>query len=414
MNEKNKEIIEIRDPEIDVQAIMAEIREKIAQRREQGIYTSEIENGQSIPFPDPDLFSQGKGFHSTLVQKARLDLDLPIASHRRPPMSTLILVGKRFLRKILRWYFEQIGLQVESFQRAVVDELREQRSEIQQFIHEAGTLSKRIDVLQKNSEVLQKSLEVQGKSLEANVLWVKSVEEKIPKVMETKDPQGVVFLDTLKFNQRYGGQPEALRKRYERFASYFKGCRNVLDLGCGQGAFLKLMKNQGIPALGIDRDERMVQQCRNQGFDAVQGDVLSYLEGQKGNCIEGIFAAHLIEHLATSELLSFVKSCHKALRDGSPLVLISPNGCSVFVLTQAFYRDPTHVKPVHPDTLSFLLESQGFRELQVIPYEPVPPELQLSRIVDEKDPAQSALNRHIDEINRLLFGFQDYAVVAKK
>lgn len=403
MSGKDNEIIEIRDSELEVQVILAEIREKIAQRKREGVYTSDIETGQSTFFPGPDLFSKGAGILPSLAQKARLDLDLPIASHRRPPVSTMILVGKRFLRKILRWYFEKIGLQVESFQRGVVDALNIHQDHIQTL---ASGL-KRVDDLEKR-------LEANERSMEAKLLWVKSVEEKI---MERAQPKGLPVatgLDNLEFNRRFGGQPEVLRQRYERFASCFQGCRDVLDLGCGQGPFLELMRTGGIPAMGLDRDERMVQQCRERGMNAIQGEVLSYLEGLKPGSLGGIFAAHLVEHLPTSDLLAFIKSCHSALRENSPLVLISPNGCSVFVLTQAFYRDPTHVKPVHPDTLSFLLESQGFRELQVIPYEPVPPELQLSRAGDEKDPAQEALNRHIDEINSLLFGFQDYAVVAKK
>lgn len=403
MSEKDNEIIEIRDPEIDVQAILAEIREQIAQRKSAGVYTSDVETGQSIPFPGPDLFSKGAGILPSLAQKARLDLNLPIVSHRRPPVSTLILAGKRFLRKILRWYFEQIGLQVESFQRGVVDALNIHQDHLQSL---ASGLKRMDD--------LEKRLEANERSMEAKLLWVKSVEEKVMGGAQPKGLPVAAGLDNLEFNRRFGGQPEVLRQRYERFATCFKGCRDVLDLGCGQGAFLELMRTQGTPAMGLDRDERMVRQCRERELNAIQGEVLSYLEGLKPGSLGGIFAAHLVEHLSTSDLLAFIKSCHSALRESSPLVLISPNGCSVFVLTQAFYRDPTHVKPVHPDTLSFLLESQGFRDLQVIPYEPVPPELQLSRAGDEKDPAQEALNRHIDEINRLFFGFQDYAVVAKK
>jgi O-antigen chain-terminating methyltransferase len=306
----------------------------------------------------------------------------------------MIIAGKKFLRRIFRWYFEQIALQVESFQRGVVEALKIEKV--------------RLCSLEKKIEGLRSEFEITLSRIELMEDRIHFLAEKI------HAPLTEGAIDYLEFNRRYGGELGLLRRRYERFLVYFEGCRDVVDLGCGQGAFLELLHTHGILALGVDRDEKMVRQCRDQNLNVVKAEILSYLRVQKLGSLGGIFAAHLVEHLAPSELVTFIKLCHQALRPGAPLVLISPNGCSVFVLTQAFYRDPTHVKPVHPETLSFLVESQGFSGVSIEYYEEVPPDLRLTETNEGEESLRSALNLHIAELNRFLFGFQDYAVVAKR
>jgi len=395
------EIIEIRDTEIDVQAIMAEIREKIAQKKREGIFSPEVERGLYLPLPSLPSTIGEENILLALSQKVRLDIDLPIRSHRRPPLGPMIVAGKKLLRSILRWYFEQIALQVESFQRGVVEALK--------IVVEGLKIEKvRLDSLEKKVEVLRSEFDLTLSRIEQMEDKVSSLAEKI----HTPLTEGAI--DYLEFNRRYGGEVGLLRRRYERFLVYFEGCRDVVDLGCGQGAFLELLRTHGIPALGVDRVEKMVRQCRDQNLNVVQAEILSYLRVQRTGSLGGIFAAHLVEHLTPSELVTFIKLCHHTLRPGAPLVLISPNGCSVFVLTQAFYRDPTHVKPVHPETLAFLVESQGFNGVTIEYYEEVPRDLRLTETNEGEESLRSALNHHIGELNRFLFGFQDYAVVAKK
>jgi len=390
------EIIEIHDTEIDVQAIMTEIREKIAQKKGKGIFSSEVEDGLRLSLPGLPSTIAEEDVLTALSQKVRLDIDLPIRSHRRPPLGPMIVVGKKLLRKIFRLYFEQIALQVESFQRGVVEALKIEKV--------------RLDSLEKKVEVLRSEFDLTFNRIELMEDRVSSL--SLAEKIHTPLTEGTI--DYLEFNRRYGGEVEILRRRYERFLVYFEGCRDVVDLGCGQGAFLELLGTHGIPALGVDRDEKMVRQCREQNLNVVHAEILSYLRAQRSGSLGGIFAAHLVEHLTSSELVTFIKLCHYTLRPEAPLVLISPNGCSVFVLTQAFYRDPTHVKPVHPETLAFLVESQGFRGVNIEYYEEVPRDLRLAETNEGEESLRSAVNHHIAELNRFLFGFQDYAVVAKR
>ena len=222
------------------------------------------------------------------------------------------------------------------------------------------------------------------------------------------------------FEEKYRGSTEDIKQRQSIFLEYFKNCQTVLDIGCGRGEFLSLMKENSIGARGIDLNEDMVLYCQKNGIDASQGNALTYLQSLENKSLDGVFSGQVVEHLQPDELISLVKMCYDKMKFGTYFVAETVNPTCLSVFANSFYMDLSHVKPIHPATIKFLMESVGFRDVEFKFFSPFPDEAKLSKF--EADEGMNdisrkqvdLMNNNIDKLNGLLYGYQDYAVIGKK
>jgi SAM-dependent methyltransferase/molybdopterin converting factor small subunit len=215
------------------------------------------------------------------------------------------------------------------------------------------------------------------------------------------------------FEERFRGSEEDIKGRQRIYVPYFEGARDVLDLGCGRGEFLELLREHGINARGVDLDLDMVLLCRDKKLDVARNDAFAYLGALSDDAVGGIFAAQLIEHLPQRRVIDLVKLCHRKLAPGGALVLETPNPACLMVFADSFYRDLSHVQPIHPDTLKFLFEAAHFHQIELKTLAPVDPSMRVP-LLQMHDPALAPFNQGIERLNSLLFGFQDYAVIGRK
>jgi SAM-dependent methyltransferase len=215
------------------------------------------------------------------------------------------------------------------------------------------------------------------------------------------------------FEDRFRGSPVEIRERLSAYVPCFDGLAPVLDLGCGRGEFLELLRDAGIASSGVDGNEEMVRLCREKGLDAAIEDVRDAVSERAPDSLGGIFSAQLIEHLTPRAIGSFLSHCHRALRPGGRLVVETVNPRSLVALVESFYRDLTHEKPLHPETLDFALRSAGFREVELRYSSPVPERARLLPVVGG-DADSGTVNRNFEKLNAFLFGEQDYAAIATK
>jgi O-antigen chain-terminating methyltransferase len=107
----------------------------------------------------------------------------------------------------------------------------------------------------------------------------------------------------------------------------------------------------------------------------------------------------VVEHWPAAATFRFLVEARRALAPGGVLIVETVNTDSLAAMN-AFYLDPTHVRPVPPEALHFLFDAAGFRELRVEYLSPLP--------------VSDRLEEHSEndtKLNAILFGPQDYAVI---
>lgn len=177
----------------------------------------------------------------------------------------------------------------------------------------------------------------------------------------------------------------------------------LLDLGCGRGEWLGLLRDEGIMAQGVDLNAANIEACREQGLVARYQDALAALGERDDASLGMITAFHLVEHLPHELLRQLLHEAFRTLAPGGRLLLETPNPQNLLVGSCTFYLDPTHVRPLPPDFMVFLAEFTGFENVCAIPLHPVGQEHHLQ---DTSETAQ--------RLNHYLHGPQDYALLATR
>lgn len=308
-----------------------------------------------------------------------------------------------------------------------VDPVITRQSEIN--LRTAGILKELHDSMVDAADVKQVAIQIEA--LRSDVLNEfyganRNLEKRISKEIRgiegelRESPISSADLDYYRFEERFRGATADIRQRQYRFLEYFAGCGNVLDIGCGRGEFLGLLKEHGIAARGIDLDDGMLEYCLSQGLDVVKADAVCYLEDIEDDSLDGIFIDQVVEHLKSHHLIELLQLCYRKLKAGSHLFIETVNPVS-FTSMANFYIDLTHQRPIHPETLKYLVEGAGFKELRLQFSSPVTDGRQLTTMdpdLPELTAAEAHMikvyNQNIEKLNGILYGPQDYAIIGKK
>jgi SAM-dependent methyltransferase len=220
------------------------------------------------------------------------------------------------------------------------------------------------------------------------------------------------------FEDRFRGSQDDIRARLEPYVAMFRSASDVLDVGCGRGEFLDLLRADGISARGLDLNHEMVEVCRERGLDVSEGDLVGYLDSLSDGSLGGLIAIQVVEHLEPAYLMRALDLAYHRLRPGSCIVLETINPACWFAFFASYIRDLTHVRPIHPETLQYLLTASGFERATIewrSPY-PVAEKLQpVAPAADSESPVvkdlRDTINANVERLNGLLFTHMDYAAV---
>ena len=230
------------------------------------------------------------------------------------------------------------------------------------------------------------------------------------------------------FEDRFRGSSDDIRARLLDYLPLFEGASNVLDVGCGRGELLELLRERQIDARGIDVNDAMVEACRDRGLVADRADALTFVSAQPDASLGGLIAIQVVEHLEPSYLMQLIETAFHKLRPGAPLVLETINAACWTAFFESYIRDFTHVRPLHPETLRYLVQAGGFGTAEIrfrapvaehdkLPVvkvaEPVVPVAPASTDAAIRDLAE-AINGHAHRLNSRLFTYRDFAVVARR
>ena len=314
-------------------------------------------------------------------------------------MKQLTNVADRLESSISLWEPNQIALQ----------------KELERFTGFQTLILKRLEELRQELSLQKGELSLLSSSMQRETSEI-TAEKKSPPIQ----PDFIKEDDYLKFEKTFRGPSEVIKERQSVYVQYFKGKKRVLDLGCGRGEFLSLLKENNIGGYGVDYNGLMVAHCQRQRLEVVQGDALQHLEALPDSSLDGLFAAQLIEHLPPDRIPNFINFCYRKLQPASYLVIETINPKSLHALINHFYLDLTHTRPLLPMTLKFLLEVAGFETVEVAYFSPSPQDLKFEelKIPSSIPPWQqqmlAALNRNMERLNELFYTYQDYAVIGKK
>lgn len=156
-----------------------------------------------------------------------------------------------------------------------------------------------------------------------------------------------------------GPTEEAVIKLYTPLLSYFDGCSNVLDLGCGRGIFMEMLLRKGINTFGCDSETEMVQICREKGLNCIQDNIIHFLE-TTNEVFDGICCGHIIEHLPPDVCFKLIELVSIRLKKGGRFLIITPNPEDIRVITYYFWLDMSHVRPYPRLVIEEVLKHHGF------------------------------------------------------
>jgi O-antigen chain-terminating methyltransferase len=242
--------------------------------------------------------------------------------------------------------------------------------------------------------------------------------------VETPSAPAVPDLNAFKylgFEDQFRGSPDDIARRLAEYVQLFAGQSDVVDIGCGRGEFLDLLRGSGISARGVDLNQAMVEASRARGLSVEVADALGYLASLADESIGGVFAAQVVEHLAPDYLGGLIESAAHKIRPGGIIVLETINPACWLAFFESYIRDLTHVRPLHPDTLQYLVRVNGFHDVRVEFKSPVAEAARLQPVLVPEAQLPPALgdliqafNENVAKLNGRLFTFQDYVVIGRK
>ena len=211
----------------------------------------------------------------------------------------------------------------------------------------------------------------------------------------------VISFDYGRFAERFRGTEEYVKAGQQFYLPHFAGRQSVLDIGCGRGEFLEMMREHQIPARGIDLDAEAVSTCRHKGLETERADLFEYLTALPEASLDGIFCAQVVEHLPPDRLPEMIKLCASRLSRNGAIAIETPNPECLAIFATHFFLDPTHTRPVPHPLLAFYLEEFGVGNIEVQRLAPAVESL----------PSLKSLP---DDFREAFFGSLDYAITGRK
>jgi len=239
----------------------------------------------------------------------------------------------------------------------------------------------------------------------------------------TRIPQALSDYQYVAFEDRFRGSDEEIREKLRAYVQLFAGAGDVLDIGCGRGEFLALLKDAGVSARGVDTNQEMVATACERGLDAVHADALAFLDTLPDGSLGGLMAAQVVEHLAPPYLSRLLAVAFQKLRVGAPIVIETINPACWLAFFSSYIRDITHAQAVHPETLQYLLQANGFGSVTLRYSQPVPEHMKMQPVDvpaiaaagGEHAAAVAQMARTVNAnaaiLNNLLFTHYDYAAI---
>jgi O-antigen chain-terminating methyltransferase len=207
----------------------------------------------------------------------------------------------------------------------------------------------------------------------------------------------------------FRGDPIVIRARQHQYVAYVQNvvtqASPLLDIGCGRGEWLNILKDSNIPATGIDTNAASVQECSAQGLNVLHADAITYLSNIEEKSLGAITLFQVLEHLPFPTMVHLLRLALRALIPGGVLIAEVPNSETLSVGASTFWIDPTHERPLFPGLLEFLATEVGYTSVEGVYSSPLAPEPDFSELAPHVREPLLAMHRQLN-------GNGDFAIIA--
>lgn len=228
----------------------------------------------------------------------------------------------------------------------------------------------------------------------------------------------------LLLENRFRGSEQLISDRVSIYPEIFSSSIQnkdlpILEIGGGRGELQKAFKDSGINSFSVDLDPAMVESSKEKGLDVRLGDGIEFLQNAADSSLSGVIAVQVVEHLNQRQLKTLFTLCKQKVVPGGKVIFETINPRSVVALSSNYFRDPTHVWPLHPDTLSWQMGLYGLKTIEVKYLSEIPEEAGLqeislgSHMTPMWQETLNIINRNFRRLHLLLYGHQDYCVIAE-
>jgi SAM-dependent methyltransferase len=210
------------------------------------------------------------------------------------------------------------------------------------------------------------------------------------------------------FEDQFRGTREDIKERCRIYLPLMKEAElgtdemPILDLGCGRGEWLELLREEGLQARGLDINPILVEECRKRGLEVIESDLIAYLRTLPDASVGGITGFHILEHLPFAILIDALDEAVRVLKPGGVAIFETPNPQNMLVGSCNFYIDPTHRRPLHSQMMQFLVEARGLCHVKILYLHPS----EISPLRESTEVAK--------RFNEYFYGPMDYAIVGRR
>lgn len=280
----------------------------------------------------------------------------------------------------------------------------------------ASQTTRRLDELEERSQSQSTAV---AENQDAVAARISSLETDLLQIEQRRLAQNTSdqSLDALyvAFEEQFRGPRDLIRRRVLPYIAVLQDAQvgtpqtPVVDIGCGRGDWLDVLREHNLVASGIDSNHIFVELCRGRGLTVEKGDALQMLRQLPDGSVGAVTGLHIAEHLPFETLVSLIDECRRVICMGGVLILETPNPENPQVATLFFYMDPTHRNPLPPDALRWLIEARGFQRVRIerltTARDMGPPPL-----LDAATPGAESVNVLLGQLHAAL----DYAIVARR
>ncbi|GAB4332633.1 MAG: hypothetical protein Kow0089_00630 [Desulfobulbaceae bacterium] len=416
-------MLESRNPEISAEALEQQVEEELARHQEPGGGEGEREAAPPGGSPINDPYAWGQLRETLQVAELNVNAGAQVTSmlhHRGLVRRVALLVGRItiYLGRVITIPQRNFNNSILHALRITLDGIRDMNrntARLEQVVarleSELREKAAQVDYLKNGLAAQERRVTLLLDELRNQTLERPAVPGAAPTTLQETAPDGMLDSLYLAFEQKFRGSSEEIRQRLLEYLPLIREAgvgvpdREILDIGSGRGEWLEILRGEGLSARGVDCNQALAEECRARGLEVEVGDGIAFLRSLPDASLGAVTGFHLIEHLEFDRRVALFDECARVLKPGGIALFETPNPRNLLVGGCNFWADPTHIRPLYPETHQFLLEYRGFSRVDLLflhPHEGA------QRLPEEEAPQLAS------RLNELLSCARDYAIVGYK